>query len=360
MSARLLLNPAATDDVTFLVHQHLAMSHLAFRRDTGDPDLIGRFAESVATPERLRMLLALSCADLAAVGPDVLTQWKVEVLVELYRRTLALLEKQPAPADTALDQGRRDAMRHFTPAERDDAWFRRQLEALPAGYVAARTGEQIAHTLRRFRKLPPRGATAWGEFNREAKTVDFTAGVDQGRGRGAFSSMAGALSSSGLQILAADAQIMADDLLLLRYVVLDPDSAGEPPPKRLEAIADELVASVDSKEPPRFRRIWGAEHAEASLKLTGLPNEVRIDNESSAAATVVEVFTFDRSGLLYQLARKLHELELTIWHAKIGTYIDQVVDVFYVTNRGGGKIEDPERLAHIRREMLAVIESPSG
>jgi [protein-PII] uridylyltransferase len=49
-------------------------------------------------------------------------------------------------------------------------------------------------------------------------------------------------------------------------------------------------------------------------------------------------------------------LELTIWRAKIGTYIDQVVDVFYVTNRGGGKIEDAERIEYIRREMMAVID----
>jgi [protein-PII] uridylyltransferase len=359
MTRRLLLTQAAADDVTMLVHQHLSMSHLAFRRDTGDPQVIRRFAELVGTPDRLRMLLVMSCADLAAVGPDVLTQWKVEVLVELYRKTLALLEDQPSAETAQRDRRRSDTLAELTPAERDDSWFLRQIDALPAGYVAARTPRQIADTLRRFHKLASRGADAWGEYNREAKTVEFTAGVDRGRGRGAFSGMAGALSSNGLQILAADAQIMADDLLLLRFVVLDPDTSGEPAARRLAEVAKELVASVDAKEPPRFRRIWGAEHAEASLKLTALPNEVRIDNQASAEATLVEVFTFDRTGLLYRLARKLHELELTIWHAKIGTYIDQVVDVFYVTNRGGGKIEDPERLEHIRREMLAVIEAPA-
>jgi [protein-PII] uridylyltransferase len=360
MSRRLFLDRQAAEDVAFLVHKHLAMSHLAFRRDTGDRQLLEEFAEAVQSPERLRMLLVLSCADLAAVGPEVLTQWKVEVLVDLYQRTLALLEKEPSRPDLAVDERRREAVKQLTPAERDQPWFQKQIEALPAAYVAARTVDRIAEALRRLQKLPPRGADAWGEYNREAKTVEFTAGVDKGRGRGAFSSMAGALSSNGLQILAADAQVMADDLLLLRFVVLDPDSADEPPASRLAAVSQDMVASVDSKQPPRFRRIFGQEHAEASLKLTGLPNEVRIDNRASADATVVEVFTFDRAGLLYALARKLHELELTIWHAKIGTYIDQVVDVFYVTNRGGGKIVDEERLAYIQREMLAVIEAPSG
>jgi [protein-PII] uridylyltransferase len=146
-------------------------------------------------------------------------------------------------------------------------------------------------------------------------------------------------------------------LLLLRYTVLDGDSKDAPAPERLEQVARQLAASVDSTDPPKFRRVWGQEHAEAAMKLTAMPNEVRIDNRASADATVVEVFTFDRTGLLYALARKLHELDLTIWHAKISTYIDQVVDVFYVTNRGGGKIEDAERLEQIRREMFAVIDA---
>jgi [protein-PII] uridylyltransferase len=358
MCVRLFMTADAAEDVAYLVHQHLAMSHLAFRRDTGDRALVQSFADSVGSPDRLRMLLVLSCADLAAVGPDVLTKWKVEVLVELYQRTLELLQEAPAPSEILIGQRRREVIDQLTTAEREDPWYQRQVDALPAAYMASRPADQIADALRRFHELPARGAVAWGQYNAEAKTVEFTAGVDQGRGRGAFSSMAGALSSHALQILAADAQIMADDLLLLRYVVLDPDSAGEPTAKRLEQVSRDLVASIDSAQPPRFRRIWGQEHAEASLKLTALPNEIRIDNRSSATATVVEVFTFDSTGLLYTLARKLHDLELTIWHAKIGTYIDQVVDVFYVTNRGGGKIEDEGRLAHIRQEMLATIELP--
>jgi [protein-PII] uridylyltransferase len=357
---RLLLQPEAVEDVSFLVHQHLAMSHLAFRRDIGDRELVQSFADAVKTPDRLGMLLAVSCADLAAVGPEVLTQWKVEVLVELYQRALELLQATGAPSDAIIAHRRREVADQLSTAERDDAWFQRQIEALPAPFLAARAASRIAGALRRFRTLPPRGAVAWGEYNPDAKTVDFTAGVEHGRGRGAFSSMAGALSSHGLQILAAGAQVMADDLLLLRYVVLDPDSSGEPDDRRLEQVSRDLVASVDSKQAPRFRRIWGQEHAEASLKLTGVPNEVRIDNRSSGAATVIEVFTFDRTGLLYALARKLHELELTIWHAKISTSLDQVVDVFYVTNRGGGKIDDPQRLEQIRQEMLAVIEAPTS
>ena len=65
--------------------------------------------------------------------------------------------------------------------------------------------------------------------------------------------------------------------------------------------------------------------------------------------------TIDRRGLLYRLARALHDLGLVIRFAKIGTYLDQVVDVFYVTERDGQKLRSDERLAEIRAAITAVI-----
>jgi [protein-PII] uridylyltransferase len=69
----------------------------------------------------------------------------------------------------------------------------------------------------------------------------------------------------------------------------------------------------------------------------------------------VEVFTIDRRGLLYRLARALHDAGLVIRFAKIGTYLDQVVDVFYVTERDGGKPTTEDRLAEIRASLASVI-----
>src|SRR5262249_33660775 len=132
----------------------------------------------------------------------------------------------------------------------------------------------------------------------------------------------------GMQILAAGTYTLADGLLLLHYVAHDPDYPGEPPKERLDAVCQSLVVSIDSDQPPKFRKVWGHEHQEANAALTNLPNEVRIESHLSDECTIVEVFTIDRRGLLYRLARTLHDLKLLIRYAKIGTYLDQVVDVF--------------------------------
>jgi [protein-PII] uridylyltransferase len=85
---------------------------------------------------------------------------------------------------------------------------------------------------------------------------------------------------------------------------------------------------------------------------------VQIDNEASEALTIVEVFTADRIGVLFTIAYALHQLGLSIHVAKISTNVDQVADVFYVTDESGGKIEDPVRLEEIRRSLYLSLAPP--
>jgi [protein-PII] uridylyltransferase len=226
---------------------------------------------------------------------------------------------------------------------------------MPGSFFAKRSPAAVADTLRRLRQLEPRAGTAWANYLKETDTVEFIAGVDQGSGRAIFSSMAGALTSKNMQILAADIIILADDLLLQRYLASEPESPGEPSSQRLKSICDALVASIDSDAVPKFPKILGREQKAAGAALTNLPNEVRINNELSGECTVVEVFTVDRRGLLYKLARALHDAGVVIHFAKIGTHLDQVVDVFYVAERDGQKPQSEERLAEIREALVNVI-----
>ncbi len=354
-AARLELSPENAETLEFLVHKHLLMSHLAFRRDTTQQQLVARFAEEVGTPIRLQLLALVSCADLAAVGPGVLNSWKVEVLFQLYRRTLRLLTPDRPAVEDRNEKARRATLALFTQPEREDAWFDRQLDTIPEAIIARRSPEEVLDVLRRLRKLDPRGGTAWANYLSETDTVEFFGAIDQGAGRAIFSSMAGALTAQGMQILSAETYTLADDMLLLHYVAQDPDYPGEPPPARMAEVSRVLMASIDRDEPPTFRKVWGHDQHEANAALSNLPNEVRIDTQLSDECAIVEVFTIDRRGLLYRLARALHDLGLIIRFAKIGTYLDQVVDVFYVTERDKTKPLSDERLMEIRSRLFDVI-----
>jgi [protein-PII] uridylyltransferase len=82
-----------------------------------------------------------------------------------------------------------------------------------------------------------------------------------------------------------------------------------------------------------------------------VPTLVQIDTEASDSFTIVEVFTEDRIGILFKITYTLHQLGLSIHVAKISTNVDQAADVFYVTDENGKKIQEPSRLAEIRRVL---------
>ena len=87
---------------------------------------------------------------------------------------------------------------------------------------------------------------------------------------------------------------------------------------------------------------------------TVLPR-VLIDNKASATHTVIEVNGRDRPGLLFELTRELTRLNLQVSNAKISTYGEKVVDVFYVKDIFGHKIDHPAKLAKIRTALEAVL-----
>jgi len=82
------------------------------------------------------------------------------------------------------------------------------------------------------------------------------------------------------------------------------------------------------------------------------PHRVRVDNTASSFFTIVEIITYDFPGLLYTVTDALFRCGLSIWVAKIATKADQVVDVFYVRDFGGQKVDSPEQEAAIREEIL--------
>jgi len=84
---------------------------------------------------------------------------------------------------------------------------------------------------------------------------------------------------------------------------------------------------------------------------------VEVHNEVSREYTVLDVYTGDRVGLLFTITNTLYHLWLEIHLAKITTMVEQVLDVFYVTDHEGRKIEDPARLETIRHELVQALES---
>lgn len=358
---RLGLPEHEADTLKFLVHKHLRMSHLAQQHDISDDKVVVQFAVEVGSPERLKMLFVLTLADLAGVGPGVLNEWKQQLLTDLYEHTLAIISSE-SPADAASERllARRDELLSIARRMDGVGWWETQIVTLPASCLFAGPPAQVVEELDRLRLLPHREAIAWGRHDPSRNAVEYTVGTYEEITPGIFHKLTGALTSNRQQILSADINTLAEGMVLDRFYVQDADHAGPPPQPRIDQISAALVAALKDPtgKPPVFRKLW-QDRSASSAAIQHLPTRVTFDNSTAERHTIVAIFAYDRMGLLYAIARTLFEQGLSVSKAKIGTHLDQVVDVFYVTDQQGNKVTDERRLVEIRQALMDAIQEPA-
>ena len=362
VALRLGFDEQETRTLSFLVHRHLLMAHTAFRRDPNDEKVVLPFAREVGTPEVLKKLLALTAADIAAVGPGVLTKWKESLLIELYTRTMAEVsgDRDDQGAPERWSKVVEEVCQHLGGPEgtgSEAAWVEAQLKQFPERYVYGTGATRIAAHLAAVRKLHRGDVVVETDFNRELGVGEYSVITHDDLTPGIFSKIAGVMAGSGLQILDAQILTRADGIVVDTFQVTDPDYQGEPPAERRHTVGDRIAAVLK-----------GWEHVDdvlrrgARLKLTRpLPKapeatEVRIDNETSDSCTIIDVFADDRQGLLHVITNAIFQLGLSIHAARISTRLDQVADVFYVTDPTGAKVRDHGQLERVRMGIEQAIE----
>jgi [protein-PII] uridylyltransferase len=359
-TSRLNLPQHEAETVCFLVLKHLRMSHLAQQQDITDDSVVVPFAVEVGSPEALKMLFVLTLADLSAVGPGVLNEWKQQLLTDLYEHTLHLLTSgSPAEAASERIRARREEILSLARRREGLAWFETQIISLPASVLFAWLPAEVVERLDSLRKLPHREAIAWGRYVPALSAVEYTVGTYEEVTPGIFYKLTGALTSNRLQILSADINTLPEGIVLDRFHVQDQDFSGPPPQPRIDEICRALVAALKegSDKAPVFRKLWHQRPAAAAAAIQHLPIRVTVDNATGERYTIIAAFAYDKMGLLYAITRTLFELGLSVSTSKIGTHLDQVVDVFYVTDQHtGAKVTDEERLSDIRCRLIAAIE----
>uniref|UniRef100_UPI00286E7CD1 [protein-PII] uridylyltransferase n=1 Tax=Sandarakinorhabdus sp. TaxID=1916663 RepID=UPI00286E7CD1 len=352
---RLGLTKEETETVAWLVQHHLLMSRTAFKRDLSDFKTILDFAEAVASPERLRLLLILTVVDIRAVGPGVWNGWKAQLLRELYEtaeEVLRLGHKQTGRATriAAKQAGLAAALgwpekRFATYARRfpDSYWVAEAPDVLTANAALVAGAEDGALAI-----------SCTPDLERGTTLVAIHAPDHPGL----FYRIAGAISLAGGNIFDARIHTTRDGMALDNFVVLDP--LGQP-----FAEAGQLARLKRNIEDVLSGRIRLADKlaarplARRKAELFRVEPRVLIDNKASNRYTVIEVNASDRPALLYALTNGLFQQKLTIHSAHVATYGEKATDTFYVTDLTGAKIDDPVRLKAIEKRLLAIAATAS-
>ncbi len=354
---RLGFSSAETETVAWLVQNHLVMSEFAQSRDISDPKTIEAFSRIVQSPERLRLLLVLTVADIRAVGPGVWNGWKGQLLRELYFETENLLQGgtggRAAPRRAARIAAAKEALiaaiASWPPEEAEaaltrhtDSYWLSFDEAAHLRYArfmrdADGTGARVSlcHQIDRFKSI--------------TEIVVYTA--DQ---PGLFSKLAGALALSGATIKDAKVFTTSDGRALDVFYVQSATGAPFDEPSRFKALERTITSVLDGDLVPHEQ--MSRPKLRRREKAFSVEPQVLIDNQASDIHTLIEVSGRDRPGLLYDLTRALSELRLSIASAHISTYGERAVDVFYVKDRAGFKITAPAALAGIEKTLLAALD----
>jgi [protein-PII] uridylyltransferase len=365
IATRLGLSPAEARRVELLVREHLTLGHISQRRDLEDHGLIAHVAELCGDAETLRELFLITYADLSCVGPGNLTSWKDDLLRDLFQRTRIFLERGPdlLHAERAqLARRRKAQVVKKLGLSSTDPRVAAMLGGLPDRYFAESSLQEIArHIAVLFGRQGPCALEVVPQ--RGKSHVELVVVADDVPGL--LAKITGVLFANKLDIM--DAAIFSREPFgamtsgeALDIFSVRPATAGaEIDESRIAGIRRDLENVLEGRIAVES---LVASRAASSVSLFARsrpevpPTEVKIDNEISRDFTVIDVFTEDRPGVLYTIARVLHEQGLDIHRSKVGVEADRVADIFYVrSDESNGKVLDPTRIAAIQEALVGAL-----
>ena len=345
-----------TETIKFLVHNHLVMSHLAMHRDINDQTMVAEFASNVGSVQMLQMLFVLTCADISAVGPGVLNPWKLDLLSQLFLRASKILtgDGNTGPSGSLEEMYQTITASSEDPVEQ--SWLKSRVENLPDNYCALHDSQLIVEQLTYLKDMEPTDYICTVGSIAGTSLLELCVGKMFASKSGVFYRLIGSLSALGLQIRSVDIKPL-DDSLVWYWGQFEDTHFADTPPSRLKTIkesAENILRDADEAV-PKFRSVWQKKESVA-LKLSRPEIRIEIDNESVNSATIIDVFAYDKPGLLYKLAKKIYRLGLNVNFARISTYAHQVIDVFYVTDEEGDKIRNRNQLQIIKKEVFRAVK----
>ena len=340
IARRMRIDSEGREIVVWLVRHHLLMAEVATRRDLSDATVADNVAAACAADaERLRLLYLLTIGDSRATGPAAWNPSKAGLVRDLFVKAAAAIERGEA---RALAADRREALVKRLGEERAST----VLDRLPESYVLAFDVDTICAHAALLESVPTVQCEPVGGGN----VVVTVVAPDR---PGLLATLAGALSVGGVNV--SDAQLFgtADGLALDVFRGADPfGRVVEDPARVVRVIERALAGEIDLATRVEERRRSYAPFGERAGPVT-----VEVNTDESDTDTVVEVHADDDVGLLYRLASAFVELHVDVRVAKVATLGQRVVDVFYVRDANGRKIDDPEAVESLGAALVARMRA---
>ncbi len=303
IAERMGFDQREVDLIGDLVRWHLLLPETATTRDPDDPATLALVVSKVADREELELLAALTEADAKATSDKAWTNWRASLIRTLVRRAAAALSDEPVPDDDNAEIELPDRIKQDP--DNVSVIARDPEDGSPDGSrVTVVSRDRIglladAAAMLALQRVSVRAARAWTQDGFGVSVWD--------------------VAETGL-----------DDILLRQ---------------RLEAIVDKRIDAAE-----RLRRVTPFK----------LEPTVAVRPEASPSATVIEVRSADRPGLIHVVCATLARLDISVRSAHVSTLGPQAVDVFYVQEASAGALSEERAAsaAHAVRQALVDTFAP--
>ena len=354
IAARMGLSDRQRNLLCFLIEHHLILAETALKRDLMDEKPIAQCAVTIKERQRLLLLYMLTVADSRATGTEAWNTWKASLLRELFfkvDRQLLRADLEPEDTEARSAQTQRevlDLLPDPAESERLSGW----MERLPFRYLLSQHPQEILKHYEMEKQLTSRPVC----FEAEPLEGEMWQTTVVTRDRpGLFALITGVLWARGLNILSADIYTrepgVACDILRVERIP-DPlhreELWGKVESDLVRALADSsyLDEILENRRRPSILEVKCHPRKD---------DKVIIDEEASDFYTLIEVYTWDRPGVLHTITNALFELDINIQLAKISTPGAQVVDIFYVTDLSGEKLISHDKHEQVREKLLGRL-----
>ncbi len=340
----------ASETVCFLIANHLEAS-LALRRDIFDITNIRDLAKRVGTPDRLKMLVLLTYADIKAVNRHALTPWKADNLWQLYIATSNFLNHSVDEERFHANAESEHLARIRLLAPQLGKRLKRFLEGIPQRYMSIHSAEEIAAHIEMASRVSTNSVQL--KLNRQGQLFLLTVALQDKPM--IFCNIAGALAAWGMNIVKADAFANGAGMVLDTFYFADQFRTLELNMEEWTRFQDSITDVLTGKT--SLETLMKRRRSEAKGPRSTVETKLLFDDESSSRSTLLEVVTPDRPGLLYEMSLQFAKLNCNIEAALIDTEGRTAIDVFYLTC-SGTKLEAGQK-KKLETTLLAALAARS-
>ena len=351
---RLGLSKEETKTVEWLILYHLLMSKTAFRYELGDARVIKSFVDKVKSVERLKLLLVLTVADIKGVGPEIWNDWKGSLITELYSKSFDMLQKDNVNEIIKTPKKSFEIFLIENGLANSDA--KKYCSYYYNNYWEIFKLSRIINHYEIFRNMYKDSKKFKVHLFDESKLKATELLVIAPDHHGLFSLISGLVSASGYDVVNAKIITRSDGYALDTFFIQNknrqPITEEHSKKKLLKIISQGLEGNFNVEK--ALSKRW--EEIPARFRAIKAPTRVIIDNNMSDEYSILEIKCKNAPGVLYRITKVITSLGLQINTANVSTYGDRVVDIFYIKDAFGLKIDNNESMDKVKMSILKILE----